>query len=462
MRSLSLLIILTFTIILTGCGAGSTTSSSSNPTWTWISGSNQINQSSTYGTKGIASSTNIPSGRFISTSWIDESGNFWLFGGAYVITPPIIAFNDLWKYNPNTNQWTWVSGNNESNIHGIYGTLGTPDDNNIPGARFGAVSWRDNENNLWLFGGYGYASTGVAGSLNDLWKYNITTNQWTWVNGNNSTDATGSYGSKGVLNSNNVPSARLGQIGWVDTNGNLWMFGGSTDLSTIHVLNDLWQYNLESAQWVWISGANISESAGNYGIQQESSPLNVPGARIDAISWLDSSGNLWLFGGDGIDGVGTRGLMNDLWKYNITSGLWTWMSGANTSNAYGVYGTIGNGTQNTIPGAREHRVPISWTDNTGNLWMFGGDGKGTSTSGILNDLWQYNPTNNIWTWVNGSNESNAYSSYGTMGVASTNNQPGARMDAIGWVDSSNTLWLFGGNGNAGDSNGLLNDLWRYR
>ncbi len=462
MRLLLLIITLASVLTITGCSAGSSTSSSASNSWTWVGGSNQINSSGSYGTMGVPASSNIPSGRFISTSWVDNSGNFWLFGGAQQIAPPISAFNDLWQYNPITNQWTWINGGNTANTYGVYGTLGTSASSNIPGARFGAVSWHDTQNNFWLFGGYGFAESGIAGSLNDLWRYNIAMNQWTWMSGNKSINVTGSYGTKGVMSSGNYPGARLGQIGWTDNNGNLWMFGGSSDLATVNVLNDLWEYNISNAQWTWISGANTVKSAGNYGVQQESSSLNVPSARIDAISWLDASGNLWLFGGDGIDGIGTRGLLNDLWTYNITSGLWTWMSGSNFSGAYGVYGVLGVGNANTIPGAREHRVPLSWTSSSGSLLMFGGDGDGASTSGILNDLWQYNPNNNIWTWIGGSNESNAYGVYGSIGLGSSTNIPGARMDSVGWVDSNNGLWIFGGNGNSANSNGLLNDLWKYK
>jgi beta-lactamase regulating signal transducer with metallopeptidase domain len=35
-------------------------------------------------------------------------------------------FNDLWKYSPLANQWTWVSGNNTVNVTGVYGTKGVP------------------------------------------------------------------------------------------------------------------------------------------------------------------------------------------------------------------------------------------------------------------------------------------------------------------------------------------------
>ena len=59
----------------------STKAQTLNSSWTWISGSNSINQNGIYGTQGIASSSNIPGGRYNSISWIDSNNNLWLFGG---------------------------------------------------------------------------------------------------------------------------------------------------------------------------------------------------------------------------------------------------------------------------------------------------------------------------------------------------------------------------------------------
>ena len=45
--------------------------------------------------------------------------------------------------------------------------------------------------------------------------------------------------------------------------------------------------------------------AGIYGTLGVASSSNFPGGRVGAISWADSSGNLWLFGGNGYDSAGT-------------------------------------------------------------------------------------------------------------------------------------------------------------
>ena len=52
-----------------------------------------------------------------------------------------------------------------------------------------------------------------------------------------------------------------------------------------------------------------------------------------------------------------------------------------------------------------------------------------------------------WTWMSGSNRTDQRGVYGTQGIASPNNYPGARTQAVGWYDSlREEFWLFGGFG----------------
>jgi hypothetical protein len=133
---------------------------------------------------------------------------------------------------------------------------------------------------------------------------------------------------------------------------------------------------------VWISGSNSANASGAYGTQGIASASNVPGSRNSSTSWSDSSGNLWLFGGSGY--------FNDLWKFNTTAGTWEWVSGSNTNNVGGVYGTQGAASISTMPGSRA--TAVSWTDSSGNLWLFGGNGyDSTNNLGDLGDLWKYTP-----------------------------------------------------------------------
>jgi N-acetylneuraminic acid mutarotase len=425
---------------------------------TWVSGSNLIDAKGVYGTKGQAAASNQPGARVSSISWIDNSGNLWLFGGSgYSASAYADNLNDLWKYDPTTNQWTWVSGSDDVNAIGIYGTKGQADASNQPGARNSSISWIDNSGNLWLFGGFGNSSSS-SGYLNDLWKYNPTTNQWTWVSGSDSTNTTGVYGTKGQADASNQPGARGASISWIDSSGNLWLFGGAgyDASSKVGDLNDLWKYNPTTNQWTWMSGSNSRYTIGVYGTKGQAAASNQPGARRGSISWIDSSGNLWLFGG-------SYDNYNDLWKYDPTTNLWTWVSGSNSINAKGVYGTKGQADASNQPGGR--RFSTSWMDNSGNLWLFGGAGYGASSNGNLNDLWKYNPNTDQWTWVSGSDLVNESGVYGTKGQANALNQPGGRFFSTSWMDKSGNLWLFGGYGygsSVNQSKSNLNDLWRIK
>jgi len=79
-----------------------------------------------------------------------------------------------------------MGGSNTTDQIGTYGALGTPATGNIPGSRSWASSWTDSSGNLWLFGGYGYDAYDNLGSLNDLWIFDSSTNEWKWADGSNS------------------------------------------------------------------------------------------------------------------------------------------------------------------------------------------------------------------------------------------------------------------------------------
>ena len=98
--------------------------------------------------------------------------------------------NDLWKYNIASNTWTFVKGDNVIDVTGVYSNATAS--LNKPGSRFLSTAWRVG-GNLYLFGGLGRANTATLGRLNDLWRYTIATNTWTWIKGDNTIDNAGVY-----------------------------------------------------------------------------------------------------------------------------------------------------------------------------------------------------------------------------------------------------------------------------
>ena len=426
--------------------AASVSAAADDATWTWVSGSDSYNQ---YGT------TTTPGGREAGVSWIDSSENLWLFGGHGWGLSDMGLLNDLWKFNGTS--WTKKKGSYSADQAGTYGTKGESDSDNTPGARSNSVSWIDTSDHLWLFGGYGYSTGSSYGLLNDLWKFSGT--NWTWVSGSKSGGQYGTYGTMGVPATGNTPGARGWSVTWIDSNDDLWLFGGYGfgSSGSVGALNDLWKFN--GSKWTWVGGSKSTSHKGVYGTKGIADAANIPGARYGSISWVDTKGNLWLFGGYGYDSKGTDGYLSDFWKFDGTK--WTWVSGSNLADKHtsGVYGTKGQSASNTIPGDR--KAAVSWRDNYGYLWLFGGEGYDSAGKyGPLNDLWKFNGS--VWEWVSGSKDVNHAGVYGTKGIEGSDNIPGARYYSIPWTDTSGDLWLFGGAGyDTNDHDGNLSDLWKF-
>jgi hypothetical protein len=361
--------------------------------WTWEGGSNLAGQQGVYGTEGTAAANNVPGHRSNAVGWTDPSGNFWLFGGNG--TPfggTTDLYNDLWKYS--SGEWTWVSGSDGFNNVGTYGTEGTAAAANVPGSRSSSDTWTDQSGNLWLFGGSGYDSVGTNGgsiNMNDLWKFSASSSQWTWVGGSNVGGKSGVYGTLGTAAAGNMPGARIASCTWTDKAGNFWMFGGSgyDSAGTNGYLNDLWKYNPGNGQWTWVSGSNLAAQQSVYGTEGTTAATNSPGSRARAACWMDAAGNFWIYGGLGTTPVGSGiNFFDDLWEYS--AGEWTWVGGSSTAALPGTWGTEGTPAAGNLPGARYPAA--SWTDASGNFWLFGGFGEfQTNVASNLNDMWEFIP-----------------------------------------------------------------------
>ena len=459
-----------------------------------------------------------PGGRDFASTWTDAFGRKWLYGGLGFPFPDPLGkqspafLNDLWVFDDSVGGWVPANlpvFSNGQNIPPVFQVRVDPleledvptvvgGSTPAPGSRWGSSSWTDlATGDLFLFGGQGVDSAGDITLLNDLWKCtpgaSIDPNgagtsacPWTEVGGPTTGNTVGNYGTQGVAGG--FPGGRWAAATTTDATGHVWLFGGQGVGSgvTIGLLNDLWEFT--GGQWTWIgpSNSNVVNQNGSYGTQGTGSGTTAPGGRQAAVLWADASGNIWLFGGFGLDSVGTGNagpppagaILNDLWEYNITTKQWIWISGSNVANQTGIYGSeavlpptnppAGNG-----PGSRWGSA--GWSDSNSNLWLFGGWGYGTNTTnptGFLDDIWEYQHSSGQWVWWKGISNVNQNTVFATIpipfadGAPFVNNVVGGRRGAAIWPtpDSQGFIWVFGGEGydaSQGNPPGYLNDLWRY-
>ena len=441
--------------------------------WTWMAGSQTQDLIGSYGTVGVPGG--FPGARYGAASWADGAGNLWLFGGDAVVSSSAVGFfNDLWKYDTASGTWTWWGPAASANTPYQSGVVAGS--SSYPGARIFPSTWYNKATGqAWLFGGFGCGSSSTCNSSsvsvqNDLWTF-TPSGGWAQISAGLST-ASSSY-----------PGARFGAATWIDSAGNLWLFGGigvAVDGSRGN-LGDLWEYVPGTRSWTVVSGPHSASMLPPSGTNTCSS--SSPPARENATSWFDGA-NLWLFGGgaeSGSNSSTTETFFADLWEYSPSTGNWAcWPGNPPVAG--------GSPLPSYTPAARYEAV--SWVDpNTGYLWLYGGEGyigpgAGSGTPGYLNDLWYLDPqtqpspgTVQQWTQVSaldtqggctttpGSSTASPWCPgvYGSQGASGTSNLPGARYGAAGWVDANGDFWLFGGDGYGSPTNtvGDLNDLWRY-
>ena len=411
-------------VVLAGFVLFSNNATGQNLGWKWVSGNSGTNKSASYGTKGTAASTNKPGPRVDGVTWTDSNGDLWLFGGHGKASSGTGFLSDLWKYDASTDEWTWISGPNTKDSSGTYGTKGTASSSNIPGGRWGHVGWIDSNDDLWLFGGYGYDVNGDLGYLNDLWKYDVSDDKWAWTEGFSTRN------QRTVINrSSNMPGGRSELVAWADNDGDLWLFGGygydkNRDLG---YLADVWKYDVSDTKWIYSAGAVVRNAT------IHTSPYR-PGACRGAVGITMSDGDLVLFGGHGYINSGP-GWLNSLLRFDVATETWSVLSGGGLNSAH-------QKTGSTIkPGGLENAS--GWIDASGNFCIYGGE----NNSGDNSDLWKWDGS--AWTW-----EGDGNAAFGTQDFLDLDDYPGPRHSAM-CSNSGNDVWLFGGSG-------TRNDLWRCK
>lgn len=221
--------------------------------------------------------------------------------------------------------------------------------------------------------------------------------------------------------------------------------------------------------WAWVSGPSTKNQLGKFVL----SPFTVasdfsnyhPGSREGAQTWLSNSReSLFIFGGEGYAQGASKGLLQDLWRFDILTRSWCFLTkspvSSKTINKNGVYGSGNVADEANIPGSRFRGA--TWIDDDDGLWLFGGDGYPESGArGSLRDLWWFRQSDSNWIPQNFVSTSSLVTNQNGDYSGSVNSIPGSRYGASIWK-LGNKFYLFGGNGYPGSGGeGILNDLWYF-
>lgn len=400
--------------------------------WTWMKGDSVVVNTvspGNYGTLGVRDTANEIPGRYHCTYWTDTSGNFWVFGGQIF---NVGELNDLWRYEPDSNIWTWMKGPQiVTNSAGSYGTLGVPAaSNNPPAHALTSHAWTDKDNNLWMVHKRG-----------DVWKYSIATNEWTWMNGYAIWNQPAVFGMQGVASPLNTPGMHTeSKASWKDANDDLWMYNDG----------NIWRYSISTNMWTWLKGPGSGINLVNYGTMGVPAPTNQPVAGSVYNFWQDQNGKFYI----GFNVVNNT----TIWRYDPLTNMWTWIDGGQnvTVNAGRRFISQCTGSTDRNPGSRvEARNAQNTTTCVEDLmWFCGGQ-----NFGYFNDLWVYKMGPKTWTWVSGDSVQGNYGQYGTRGLTASTNMLPCRTGHAMWVDKYQRTWIFGGIVRGNVSRG--NDLWKF-
>jgi gliding motility-associated-like protein len=397
--------------------------------WAWMAGNQPSNAIPNHGILGIPSLTNTPGLRYESSRWVDNQGNLWLFGGQSLDPQGVGAvFADLWKFDIGIGVWVWMNGPSMPFPPDTYVMQGQFSSLVHPAAvNFGSTEFTDKDGNFWLLEGNG---------TQNLWKYDVGLNMWAWMHGpGNVVNNPGTFGPQNIFSPTNIPgSFTEHHCGWGDTTGLLWFFGAA-HLNIPGGSDVLWKFDPQLNQWAWVEGTPASSFVPPvYGIQDVSSPLNTPGSRNVYCSWKSSIDELYFYGNGDFSGA-VAGTYCDLWKYNIGTGEWTWMSGlAGAQYPMPVQAPVSicvpSATDFPVRGMEQHLEAEQRGCDL--FYTYGGN----------NTLFRYNAATDEWTLLYDDPLGTVV--LGNFQTPSSNVRPGYHAGGVAWVDNSGNFWLYGG------------------
>lgn len=369
--------------------------------------------------------------------------NTWVFGGQGIYNGKSALKNDLWKYNVIKREWTLEHPGSErsdvsskdqrvpaprrlASMCGVPNVLivlfgGMNKDKQVfgdtwiftfkekkwlplaemlkklrnesvvdsPNPRADAVLWCM-QTKMMIYGGISENSA----LLDDMWEYSLVDLTW------RQEKLSAELHREGIIPpSISYPGGRSGAAAWVGHNEQLYLFAGNSQnenkIDSHHnsgFSTDLWNFNCKKNTWEKLMGESKC-LPGYYGQKGKANKKSIPGCRRGAISWTDSEGHLWMFGGEGASSESKSisselpdVILNDLWYFDLDYKMWSWMGGTNMGSDPGSYGSANNEFEKgKYPSCRTDAISFhTWNE----LYVVGGIGHDSNKAfSLLDDVW---------------------------------------------------------------------------
>lgn len=375
--------------------------------------------------------SNLPGSRYGSVVISDpyeDSSIIYIFGGRYNHdggTTNKTLFGDIWAFDISSQDWRIVTGSysRETNFSSIF----SGSDVHI-GSRYLTMAWKT-ENMIYLFGGHGYveytsATDFVHGRLSDFFSYNLNTNEWRFINGNEGENVKTNITSSTVSSSGNtiqkgIPGGRSEGMTWRYCNVlYLWSgWGWGTESIAYTRLNDLWKWDIDQNEdvWTFVGG---SLTGGYHSIEHRGTPGeferdNVPGPRYGSVLFSEGNDLVILFGGKGQTPTISNYYYNDVWFFDNTLEMWTYESGGGNEMAGDFSSSF---SSSNYPGGK---YCMGHWEKDDVLYLVGGMGNGATKKNIfMNDVYGFKVTEqDIWAKYSSSSNRQCASSAAYFNVS---------------------------------------------
>lgn len=209
--------------------------------WAWMKGGGSGNTTPVYGTIDTYDPANTPGGfaacpsvGALYTMWVTSDDHLWMIVNRMDTDIQV----EVWEYNPSINQWRCRRIDNHPFASPqSYPSACVETNNDFPVARTEMrAEWVDDCDRVYMFGGLDLCNMGA--SLNDIWRYDPTTNNYTYIRGGTGAQVSG---TQGVFDPNNTPPSVGGSQAWQNSKG-FYLFGGQDSFSAA-LSDDVWLYS---------------------------------------------------------------------------------------------------------------------------------------------------------------------------------------------------------------------------